>query len=324
MKYLKIIVIISAFVILVFMSVFFASYYILGAAFCYALIILLDILMFFVPFGTVKAEIGSNKTELKKGETVNILITLKNKYMFPIYKVQFDVVIKNRFYDADKITIETPLSIFNNKKITIPVKMEKSGVINVSVKEIKYSDAFNLLSRKISINEVYSVIVMPDNINIDSAVFGQAESDEIPAVNVYLSNNGDISGYREYGPGDKTNNINWKLFAATGDIYVREFERTSADEAVVLMDMNINNLDKAIDIIYSIGCNKGVYTLLWLPCGNEEFECACISDKETLIDTIYRIYNSVPEPLENKGLEAYKRFYRENRVLYVSDKMELL
>ena len=324
MKYLKIILSISVFVILLYMSVFFRSYYILSGAFCYSFIIVADILLFFIPFGTVEVEITSSKTNYTKGEKGEIYIKLKNKKLFPIYRAEFDPVLKNKFYKADKVSIKTPLPILMPKTITIPVSMEKSGVVAVFIESIKYSDAFGIMSRSVNVNTAYSVIVMPNKINIDTTHFGEADSDEIPAVNVYLSNSGDVSGYKEYGQGDRTNSINWKLFARTDKLYVREFERTSADEAVVLMDMNINNLDKAIDIIYSIGCKNGVYTLLWLPCGNEEFESQCISDEETLNNTIYRIYDSAPDTAVNKGLDTYKRLYRENKVLYVSDKMELL
>ena len=324
MKYLKIIVFISVFAVLLYMSVFFKSYYILLGAFCYGLIIVADIILFFVPLGTVDVEIKSSKTNYKKGEKGKIYIKLRNSKLFPINKAEFDVFFKNKFYNADKVSIKTPLSILLPKTLTVPINMEKSGVVSVFIDSIKYSDAFGILSRKISINRDYSVIVMPNKINADIDYFGAADSDEIPAVNVYLSNSGDVSGYKEYGSGDRTNSINWKLFARTDKLYVREFERTSADEAVVLMDMNINNLDKAIDIIYSIGYKNGVYTLLWLPCGNEEFESSCISDEETLNNTLYRIYDSVPDTAVNKGIDTYKKMYRENKVLYVSDKMELL
>ena len=324
MKYLKIILCILVFVILLYMSVFFRSYYILFGAFFYGFIVIADILLFFIPVGTVGVEITSSKTNYTKGENGEIYIKLRNSKLFPVYRVEFDVVFKNKFYNADKVSIKTPLSILPTKTVTIPVNMEKSGVVSVFTESIKYSDAFGILNRQISVNTAYSVIVMPNKINLDIAYFGAADSDEIPAVNVYLSNSGDVSGYKEYGSGDRTNNINWKLFARTDKLYVREFERTSADEAVVLMDMNINNLDKAIDIIYSIGCKNGVYTLLWLPCGNEEFESSCISDEVTLNNTLYRIYNSAPDTAVNKGIETYKRMYRENKVLYVSDKMELL
>lgn len=324
MKFLKVIMCILAFAVLLYMAVFFKSYYSFIAAFCIAFIIIADVVLFLLPFGGIYAEVSSNKTDYIKGEKGEVYIKLKNKKIFPIYRIKFNINFKNKFYRASKINIETPISMLKSKIINIPIDIKKSGVIGISINNIEYSDMFGILSKKIDVDVSYSVIVMPKNIDINKAHFGTAESDEIPAVNVYLSNTGDISGYKEYGIGDRNNNINWKLFARTDKLYVREFERTSADETIVLMDMNIQKIDKAIDIVYSIGYKNGSFTLLWLPCGNEEFESAYISDEGSLNNAIYRIYDSTPEVIENRGLTEYKRLYRENKVLYVSDKMELL
>ena len=41
-------------------------------------------------------------------------------------------------------------------------------------------------------------------------------------------------------------------------------------------------------------------------------------------NAIYRIFDSVPDVLVNKALTEYKRLYKESKIMYVSDKMELL
>lgn len=324
MKFFKLLMCILTFAILLYIAVFFKSYYTLMAAFSIVFIVMADVLLFLLPVGGLEIEISSNKTDYVKGEKGKIFIRIKNKKSFPVYRIKFDVVFKNKFYRESKMNIETPLAMLKRKTINIPINIDKSGVIGVLIRSIEYSDMFGLFKKRLDINAAYSIIVMPQNIDIDTAYFGMADSDEIPATNVYLSNNGDVSGYKEYGAGDRNNNINWKLFARTDKLYVREFERTSADEAVVLMDMNIVNLDKAIDIVYSIGYKNGGFTLLWLPCGNEEFESAYISDEGSLNNAMYRIFDSTPEIVVNKGLTEYKRLYKENKVLYISDKMELL
>lgn len=324
MKIFKTIVYILSLAVLIYMAVFFNSYYLLIAAFIVIFMAVLDIFAFIIPFGGVNVEIGSDKTDFVKGEKGEIYIKLRSNRALPVYKVRFNITIKNRFYSAETIKIETPSAMFGSKIIVLPLDTVKSGVINISVDELRCSDMFGILERNYKKNVSYSVIVMPKIINVREVIFGYAASDEIPAANVFLSNNGDVSGYSEYGAGDRNNNINWKLFARTEKLYVKEFERTSADEAVVLMDMNIKNLDKAIDIVYSLDYKGTGFTLLWLPGGNEEFESEFISDESSLNNAVYKIYYSMPESVENRGLFEYKRLYRENKVLYVHDKMELL
>lgn len=323
MRILKAAVYILTLFVMIFMSVYFKSYYLLVGAVLLFAVPLIDVILFFIPFGSIKAEINSSKTDYIKGEKAEIYISLKSTKPFPLWAVKTDVIIKNKFYNEEKITVETPLPVFFARKIKVPFVIDKSGIIEISVKNTEYRDMLGFLKKRSDLNTTYTIIAMPLKENIQQTDFGAIDSDEIPAANVYLSGSGDISGYKEYNSGDRKNSINWKLFARTEKLFVREFERTSADEAVVLFDMYINNLDKALDILYSIDFRKG-YTLLWLPKGREEFETAYVSDEETLRNALYRIFNSAPETTENKALSEYKRLYRENRVLYISDKMELL
>lgn len=308
---------------MIFISVYFKSYYLLMGSIMLVAIPLLDIILFFIPFGSIKAEINSSKTDYMKGEKAEIYISLKSTKPFPLWTVKTDVIIRNKFYDEEKITVETPLPVFFTRKIKVPFVIDKSGIIEISVKNTEYLDILGFLKKRAVLNTAYTIIAMPLKENIQQTAFGAIDSDEIPAANVYLSGSGDISGYKEYNSGDRKNSINWKLFARTEKLFVREFERTSADEAVVLFDMYINNLDKALDILYNIDFRKG-YTLLWLPKGREEFETAYISDEETLRNALYRIFTSAPETAENKALSEYKRLYKEDKVLYISNKMELL
>lgn len=324
MKFFKVVIYIFAFVIAVYMAVFFNSYYLLVIGGLLAFIACCDFLFFLLPFGKVETVVWSNKTDYTKGETGKIYVKIKSSKIYPIYKVSLDLAFKNKFYDEEKIKIETSVPAIFGKKIILPLHIEKSGIINIAVSNIEYSDMFGILKRKSKAETKYSVIAMPNEIEINNIEYGVAESDEIPATNVYLSNEGDVSGYREYHEGDRKNNINWKIFARSENLYVKEFERTSADEAVILLDMNIKNIDKAMDILYSVGKYRNGFTLLWLPCGNEEFETAYIADEETLKATMYKIFSSSAEVVENKGLYEYKRIYRENKVLYISDKMELI
>lgn len=324
MKIFKVLIYMLIFALLLYMSLFFKSYYLfMGTAFM-IFAALSDIILYLLPFGSIGIEISSNKTNYTKGEKGEIYITLKNRKCFPINKAKLDITVKNKFYKEHKTTLVVSLPVLASKKITLPFELVKSGVVDISAGNIEYSDMFGIFTSVIQNKTLYSVITMPKNHNIDNAVLGSAESEEIPAVNVYLSNSGDVSGYKEYKSGDKTNSINWKLFARTEKLYVREFERTSADEAVVLMDMNIESLDYAIDTVYSIGLKACNFTLLWLPCGSEEFESAYISGEESLTNALYRIYNSAPEIIKDKALSEYKRLYRENKVLYINDKMELV
>lgn len=323
MKFIKAVSLMLTALLLLFFSVYFRSYYLLCALFVIIFALAADIILFIMPFGSVGFELKSRKVRLVKGDKTRLCIKIKSTRPFPVYRVRFSVDIKNRFYDGRTVSFETPAAILGFKTVVLPIRAEKAGVLEISISGVYSSDMFGLFGRKEKGMCRYSIIVMPAKTKAEISDFGSSDSEDLPAVNVYLSSNGDVSGYKEYADGDKNSSINWKLFARTDKLYVREFERTSADEAVVLMDMYRGSLDRALDILYSMDSTAG-FTLMWLPAGNEEFETAYISGEETLTAAIYRIFYSAPDTEPDRGIGEYKRLYKGNSILYISDKMELL
>lgn len=323
MKILKTILYFAIISVLIIVSVYFRSYYTLTGAVVMTLFFALDVIFFFMPVGHIKADITSEKTDYTKGEAAQLYITLRSTYVFPLSSVKVNITFKNRFYSPHTVAINTPVPLLVPQKIKIPFTINKAGITDITLNIMQHSDFMGLFSRKDNITTVYAIVAMPVKHISESQTFGQTNSDEIPAANVYLSSSGDISGYKEYSPGDRKNTINWKLYARTDNIYVKEFDRTSADESVVLFDMYIGTIDKAAEILYNIDIGTG-YDLLWLPAGREDFEIAYISDSETLKNTLYKIFSSAPEGVKGKAIAEYKKLYKENKVLYISDKSELL
>lgn len=323
MKYFRWLMIICVIVLLIYMSIFFGSYYSLMSAFVCGGVIFVDILLFAIPFGSINVDFTSLNNNCYKGDKNEIYIIFHSRRLQPVRSLNFDVVIKHRFYGEKRIPMSLALPMFFLQKVKVPVVLDKSGVVKITVENMRYSDTFGILSKKTRCDNFYSVVVMPVAVESNESGFGTTDSEEIPAVNVYLSNNGDIKGYRDYMPGDKTNHINWKMYSSKGNMLVREFERSSADDAVVLLDMNKVTLDKGLDILAGIN-NKGHYTLMWLPAGNEEFELASVTDEESFKDAIYRIFDSQPQQSADTAIVAYKRVFKGNSVLYITDRAELV
>ena len=122
------------------------------------------------------------------------------------------------------------------KRINIPFKAMRSGIYDISIAEAEYSDMLGLFKRKCSCSSIYSFIVMPsEDIDISSDICGATDTDDISSDNVYSAGSGDVGGFREYRQGDKLNSINWKLSARMDKVYVKELEKSSADEAVILV-----------------------------------------------------------------------------------------
>lgn len=304
-------------------SLFFNSYESFLVFLFLVLILCVDILVFIFPKGKFKIIIESEKTNYFKNETGKVVIKIKSNKFYPISKAIFNLNIKNNFYDGKSLKVEKAISAFFTEKTEVDIKIEQAGIFKFSVNEVLYSDMLGIFFKKEMVKEMYSIVVYPNEVEIGDINISISEGEDSIASNVYASDNGDVSGYKEFIDGDRKKDINWKLYSRTGSLYVKEFEKISVDEKVVLVDMNIKNIDKALDFLYSIYKKGYEFNVIWLPCGNEEFESAFIKDENSFKECIYRIFNSKVDSLNDVGLKKYKEI-KGTKVLYLSEDMRLV
>ena len=317
---------VTTFVILLCLPVSAAVYFNVPVLFniAAALVILLaaDIILFMASRGC-RAYVMSDKTEYSKKNKGIMTLEVGNRCFYPVSRVKAAVTIKNRFYKGKTNYYVFPLGMFCRKKIRIPFTAVYSGIYDIHIDKLEYTDMFGILKKSLESDVAYSFFVLPNNTgNNDIDILGAIDTDSIPCDNVYSANSGDISSFREYREGDRLNSINWKLTARMENIYVREYEKTSMDEAVILLDMYINTLDNALDELWTIMNGKTNFYVFWLPAGAEEFENRYVSDKATAEYVLTDIYNSAPDMIRDRGLNEYKRLYKGHEFLYVSSKTE--
>ena len=216
-----------------------------------------------------------------------------------------------------------PLGVLCGKNIRRPFKIVYNGIFDINIEKVEYTDMLGILKKSMSSGSKYSFVVFPkETESCSTDMTGAIDTDNIPSENVYSSNSGDISSFREYREGDRLNGINWKLTARMDDIYVREYERTSMDEAVVLLDMYVNNIDKALDELYAVLKHKRNFYVFWLPAGAEEFKSGYVSDESSAYDLLIDIYDSAPDMIANRGINEYKKIYKGHRFIYISNTVE--
>lgn len=319
MRIFKIITFLILLAVLFFLAVYFNVYPLFVFALVLILFMALDVLLFIIP-GNISVDIGADKTQYKKGCKGAIKLSVRNKCFYPVGKVKLTISVKNRFYSENKLNYIFSIGVLAKKAIRIPFNIKCSGIYDIKIAEIEYSDMFSIFSKKTLCENTYSFVVMPSENNVTASIIGEADTENIPTENVYSANNGDISGFREYKEGDRLSNINWKLSARMNVPYVREFERASMDEAVIVLDMYCKGLDKALDNLYSIVSKEKNFYIFWLPAGAEEFENRYISDDETAYNMFLDIFCSAPDIVPDRGINEYIRLYKGHKFLYIDSK----
>lgn len=282
--------------------------------------------IFFLFYRKTKFNINSSENEIVKGDKSNIIIEIKS--LVPIRKCHITFTVKSRFYEEYKTEINFPVAAFFMRSVVLPFHFKEVGRYNISLTNIILTDIFGVVYKNINIKKSISISVFPNL--VDSITFNadNAEIDINWAINNYRSSGGDISGVREYIPGDRLNTIHWKTSAKTNDIFVKDYEKNGSEEYIILFDFMMDYIENSFDFLYSAGrelikYNRTFY-VMWLCGGNEDLSLKYITGLDEFNDLIEKLYNSYPIYKKGLTLNAFKKHFGNSRALYIGENRELI
>lgn len=177
---------------------------------------------------------------MRKKEVFKVRFIFHNPTCFPILNATITPFIENRFYlDYGEHTLNVPLRVKKDTEVEYPVEMEYCGRFVVSVSHIRILDLTGIYEMKVPVSVEKECLIFPDgNLNRQDAGImyqrGVTEAMESKEKGYDFS---DISGIREYIPGDKLQNIHWKLSVKKDLLMVKERVSVSAQQLNVLLDL---------------------------------------------------------------------------------------
>lgn len=175
-----------------------------------------------------------------KGEEFQVRFTLGNKSWFPLINVNMLLHFNNSFYRKEgEHVLNVPLRAIRDTKIIYPMVMEYCGKFEVSVTEVIFTDLLGVVELKLRVDEKAECLIFPNGLERDKEagqiyLKGVTEAMESKEKGYDFS---DISGIREYIPGDKLQNIHWKLSVKKDELMVKERVSVSAMQLNVLIDL---------------------------------------------------------------------------------------
>lgn len=195
-----------------------------------------------------------------KKEEFKVKFLLKNETIFPILNATITMMIENPFYlDFGEHTLNVPLRMKQETIVEYPVVMDYCGRFSMSVSSIKLLDLLGIYEVKVPVSLEQECLVFPKG-DINRQEAGEAyqrgvtEAMESKEKGYDFS---DVSGIREYIPGDKLQNIHWKLSVKKDLLMVKERVSVSAMQLCVLVDL-VNDEKMSLESIleYTDGITK--------------------------------------------------------------------
>lgn len=217
--------------------------------------------------------------------------------------VVFVTVTNELFGEKTTHSINIPINPFVESKVDYPVKSSHCGVITVSVDSVRVFDLFNLFRFNRDISLTREIPVFPDEKVIDETFhmdFSEGYNN-LEESTIKGHDTSDVSEIREYIPGDKLQNIHWKLSAKKDILMVKERVSLTSTQLLFYIELagrKDQTLDTILDYAYGIGihlCRENVpFTFMWYSVKRRECRSHLILSSEDLKEGLCEILYESP------------------------------
>lgn len=191
---------------------------------------------------------------MEKGSEFYLRFVLHNPTWFPLVNATIKLNVANRFYREEGTHfLNVPIRAQKDTEAIYPIVMDYCGRLAVKAEEIRLLDLLGIYEVVLPINEEQECLVFPKSElrNQEAGrlyINGVSESMESKEKGYDFS---EISGIREYIPGDKLQNIHWKLSVKKDELMVKERISVSAMQLNVLVELE-NDEDMRLEAVLEL------------------------------------------------------------------------
>lgn len=185
-------------------------------------------------------EILTPLESMKKSEEFLLRVVLHNPTCFPLLNATLVLEVENAFYgETGEHFLNIPVRAGKDTEIQYPIVMDYSGRFCVSAKSVRFADLLGICELNAELKERAECLILPSGEprNQEAGhiyINGVTEAMESKEKGYDFS---DVSGIREYIPGDKLQNIHWKLSMKKDELMVKERVSVSAMQLHVLVEL---------------------------------------------------------------------------------------
>lgn len=191
---------------------------------------------------------------MEKGREFYVRFLLHNPTWFPLVNATLRLNIKNPFYTEEGVHyLNLPARARTDTEAKYPVLMDYCGRFGVSVESIRLVDLLGIYEVLLPLDESRECLILPAGKECDQEagqiyMKGVTEAMESKEKGYDFS---EVSGIREYIPGDKLQNIHWKLSVKKDELMVKERISVSAVQLNVLVELS-NNEEMQLEAVLDL------------------------------------------------------------------------
>lgn len=297
--------------ILIFITVF-KQNYLVFLLFPYVLLPIVAIPLFLVNCERLSFRGYVTTTSVESGCDVPFFLEYVNPTIIPFPACAFTFTLKNLYYEnPSEHSGNFPILPKRTSAIEIPAHTGKVGMVSLTGTRIAVTDFLGFITRNLNQSVKCEVPVLPIlNSSISVPATPSSEGfDEYSEPDFKGNPSTEVKEIREYRPGDRLQNIHWKLSAKLDDLFVKELDRTSVIALVVLPELVKEKLEDTIITLNAVA-NEILHReeRFEIAVFNEpacEFGYFSIDSEDSLLECFINLFYTPLYETEGEAIEAY-------------------
>lgn len=190
----------------------------------------------------VNAEFGANRITAPKDISFDLIIRVKNSFVFPAVPLELKCVIPDGEIGliADK-RLFVSLPPFGNAEIAVRCKHRFRGSYQSEILRLYVVDPLRLIRVSKKCERSVPMMFLPRKLMLEDIILRSAVEQSYSQKRLNSADKEDFSHVREYRDGDVLQLVHWKLTAKQDDLMIKQFDSINDLRAVIFCDYHQNN-----------------------------------------------------------------------------------
>lgn len=189
-----------------------------------------------------KLSFSVQNAPVKAGRNADIEfeILTDNPTFYPMGGIVLKINVENLFYKNNK---EYLLNVTNIPFRTTGTKWSfsslYSGCVRINIESVKYYDLLRLVKKSKDIGKEVIVEIYPEEKNLDLDIMALSEGNGEDEEVQYKKGTdvSEISGIRQYEPGDSLQSVHWKMTARFDEWMVKEYSMPYTNKLCLVLEL---------------------------------------------------------------------------------------
>lgn len=287
----------------------------------------ISILCAVITANQLSVRFGGANRDLTVDEPFLVSVILDNGSIFPNMNVDINITMENALFKTrGKHTLCIPAYAHGTDAVDYQIGQSLVGVLKVSADELRITDWMGFIRIRKRCDAERDYVVFPSGkmmVRPDMAAvsYGMNEAEESQKKGNDFS---EVVDVREYRPGDKFQNIHWKLSAKKNILMVKERESMSSSRLMVLVELANDDSDVLNDVLkaaYGVAVyllEEGVpFTYYYWSTLQGDIVETSVDSREILDEWVEKIFYEQSYSDERYGLSMLEKVVSDDRKLIV-------